>query len=99
MTKTDVNIASHFSAGDSLSVIHQTPAIYRGSLKKIESNLNLVFSPSRSDVVVQSSRSDEFIGNREIYNLNTVSRPVLFKITGTNWICILFGVNKNEKKN
>ena len=37
MTKNESTITSHFSAGDSLRSIHQTPGIYRASLKKMQS--------------------------------------------------------------
>ena len=45
---------------------------------------DLVLSPSRSDLVVQSSRFDEFVGNREIYNLSMVSGPALKKSSQTS---------------
>ena len=38
---------------------------------------DLVFSPSRSNLDLLSSRSAGFVLNREIYNLGMVSIPVL----------------------
>ena len=49
---------------------------------------DLVFSPSRSDLVVQSSRFAGFVRNREIEVLSMVSGPVLLKIKGKSWIFI-----------
>ena len=43
---------------------------------------NLVLTPSRSDLVVQSSRFFWPNPRREIYNLGMVSGPVLLKIKG-----------------
>ena len=43
---------------------------------------NLVLSPSRSDLVVQSSRFFWPNHRREIYNLGMVSELVLLKIEG-----------------
>ena len=43
---------------------------------------DLLLSPRRSDLVVQTSRFDVFAGNREIYKLSMVSAPVLKKIKG-----------------
>ena len=47
---------------------------------------DLVFSPSRSNLGLVSSRLTGFVRNREIYNLSMVSGPVLLKIKGTSWI-------------
>ena len=79
VTKTGANEPSRFSGGDSF-ITHR--AYIAGRLKRC--NVNLVCSPSRSDLVVQSSRFDEFVGNREIYNLSMVSGPVLLTINGKN---------------
>ena len=51
---------------------------------------DLVLSPSRSDLVVQSCY---FFGvaNREIYNLGMVSGPVLLKIKGNGLVFVLWG--------
>ena len=49
---------------------------------------DLVFSPSRSNLGLVSSRLGQPVANREIYNLSMVSRPVLFKIKGTSWMFI-----------
>ena len=43
---------------------------------------DLVFSPSRSNLGLVSSRLAGFVRNREIYNLGMVSGPVLLKIKG-----------------
>ena len=43
---------------------------------------NLVFSPSRSNLGLVSSRFAGFVRNREKYNLGMVSGPVLLKIKG-----------------
>ena len=45
---------------------------------------DLVLTPSRSDLVVQSSRFFWRNPRREIYNLGMVSGPVLLKIKGTS---------------
>ena len=55
---------------------------------------DLVFSPSRSNLGLVSSRLAGFVRNREIYNLGMVSGPVLLKIKGKNWIFIFLGANK-----
>ena len=47
---------------------------------------DLVFSPSRSNLGLVSSRLAGFVRNREIYNLGMVSGPVLLKIKGKSWI-------------
>ena len=47
---------------------------------------DLVFSPSRSNLGLVSSRFAGFVRNREIYNLGMVSGPVLLKIKGTSGI-------------
>ena len=57
----------------------------------------LVFSPSRSNLGLVSSRFAGFVRNREIYNLGMVSGPVLLKIKGKSWIFILFGIKKLKK--
>ena len=56
VSKKHVNIVSHFSHGDSIRANHQFPGIYRGSLEKRQKHkkCDLVFSPSRSNLVVQS---------------------------------------------
>ena len=58
----------------------------------------LVFSPSRSNLGLASSRLAGFVRNREIYNLGMVSGPVLLKIKGKSWIFIFVGSNKTKKK-
>ena len=58
---------------------------------------DLVFSPSRSNLGLVSSRFAGFVRNREIYNLGMVSGPVLLKIKGKSWIFILVGVKKLKK--
>ena len=58
----------------------------------------LFFSPSRSDLVVQSFRFDGFLQNREILNLSMVAGPVLLKIKGKSWIFIILGFKKLRKK-
>ena len=79
---------------------HYTPSIYRGSLEKWRKHkkCDLVFSPSRSNLGLVSSRFAGFVRNREIYNLGMVSGPVLLKIKGTSWIFILLGIKKLKKK-
>ena len=57
---------------------------------------DLVFSPSRSNLGLVSSRLAGFVRNREIYNLGMVSRPVLVKINGKCWIFIFWGFEKNK---
>ena len=59
---------------------------------------NLVFSPSRSNLGLVSSRLAGFVRNREIYNLGMVSGPVLLKIKGKSWIFIFWGVKQNKTK-
>ena len=59
---------------------------------------DLVLSPSRSDLVVQSSRFDELVGNREVYNLSMVSGPVFEKIKGKCWMFIPLQVKKRKIK-
>ena len=67
--------ASHFSAGDSLRAIHQTPGIYRVSLKQMQSQ------PCFFTKSVRIGRAELFFffwnPHREIYNLGMVSGPVL----------------------
>ena len=58
----------------------------------------LVLSPSRSDLVVQSSFVFFQNPHREIYNLSMVSGPVLLKIKGTVGFCTPSGVNTTKKK-
>ena len=58
---------------------------------------DLVFSPSRSNLGLVSSRLAGFVRNREIYNLGMVSGPVFLKIKGNSWIFILSGSNKLKK--
>ena len=55
---------------------------------------DLVFSPSRSNLGLVSSRLAGFVRNREIYNLGMVSGPVLLKIKGKSRILI-----KNANRN
>ena len=55
---------------------------------------DLVFSPSRSNLGLVSSRLAGFVRNREILNLGMVSGPVLLKIKGKSWIFILLGFKK-----
>ena len=61
-------------------------------------NRDLVLSPSRSDLVVQSSRFAVLVGNREILNLSMVSGPAFKKMKRTNWIFIPFGDQQMKKK-
>ena len=78
VTKTEANEPSRFSGGDSF-ITHR--ACIAGRLKKeITQKRNLVFSPSRSDLVVKSSRVFFWNPHREIYNLGMVSGPALLKI-------------------
>ena len=58
---------------------------------------DLVFSPSRSNLGLVSSRLAGFARNREIYNLGMVSGPVLSKNKRKNWIFMFFGFNKLKK--
>ena len=58
---------------------------------------DFVFTPSRTDLVVQSSRLVWRNPRREIYNLSMVSGPVLLNIEGKCWICILFGITQLKK--
>ena len=58
----------------------------------------LVFSPSRSNLGLVSSRLAGFVRNREIYNLGMVSGPVLLKIKDKSRIFIFLGSNNNEQK-
>ena len=67
-------------------------AYIAGRLKRC--NLHLLVSPSLSDLVVQSCRFDEFVGNREIYNLSMVSRPVLLQIKEIIGISYIEGVKQ-----
>ena len=60
---------------------------------------DLVFSPSRSNLGLVSSRLAGFVRNHEIYNLDMVSRPVLLKIKGKSWIFTLSRSNKKTNKN
>ena len=59
---------------------------------------DLVFSPSRSNLGLVSSRLAGFVRNREIYNLSMVSGPVLLKLKGKGWVSMLLGVKKMKKK-
>ena len=59
---------------------------------------NLVLSPSRSDLVVQSCYFFFRNPHREIYNQGMVSGPVFNKIKGKSWILILLGVKSRKKK-
>ena len=59
---------------------------------------DLVFSPSRSNLGLVSSRLAGFVRNRKIYNLCMVSGPVLLKIKGNSLIFIFWG-QTNETKN
>ena len=54
----------------------------RRRLRLKNESRNLVFSPSRSNLGLVSSRFAGFVRNREIYKLGMVSRPALFKIKG-----------------
>ena len=53
-----------------------------------------LFSPSRPNLGLVSSRFAGCVRNREISNLGMVSGPVLLKVKGTSWIFILLGVKK-----
>ena len=77
---------------------HHTPSIYRVSRNKKAPThkRNLVCSPSRSDLVVQSSRFFFRISHREIYNLGMISGPVLLKMKGKCWMFILLGLKKQK---
>ena len=57
----------------------------------------LGFSPSRSNLVVVSSRLAGFVRNCEIYNLSMVSGPVILNIKGESWIFILLGLEKQKQ--
>ena len=57
----------------------------------------LVFSPSRSNLGLVSSRLAGFVRNHAIYNLGMVSGPVLLKIKGKSWIVIFWGSKKQKK--
>ena len=62
---------------------------------------NVVFSPSRSNLGLVSSRLGHPVANREIDNLTTVSEPVLFKTKGKivkqrETTFIFSGVKKRE---
>ena len=60
---------------------------------------DLVFSPSRSNLGLVSSRFAGFVRNREIYNLGMVSGPVLPKIKGNFGIFIFWGqTNETNEK-
>ena len=59
---------------------------------------DLVFSPSRSNLGLVSSRWAGFVRNREIYNLGMVSWPVLLKIKGKSWIFIFWGSKQRKIK-
>ena len=59
---------------------------------------DLVFSPSRSNLGLVSSRLAGFVRNRKIYNPGMDSGPVIFKIKGKSRIFILL-VFKKKKKN
>ena len=58
---------------------------------------DLVLSPSRSDLVVQSSRFAVLVGNREILNLSMVSGPVFKKIKGKMLDCHTCWVQQADK--
>ena len=58
---------------------------------------DLVFSPSRSNLGLVSSRFAGFVRNRAIYNLGMVSGPVLLKIRGTCRIFIFVGSKKRKQ--
>ena len=60
---------------------------------------SFVLSPSRSDLVVQSSRFDEFVENREIYNLSMVSGPGFFRNKREGLDFHTFWRWKNDKLN
>ena len=47
----------------------------------------------------QSSRFDEFVGNREIYNLSMVSGPAFKQNKRECWISILLEVINDKKRN
>ena len=49
VTKKDVSIAPHFSHGDSSRAIHHILGIYRGSLKKMQSQPGLFNKSVRFD--------------------------------------------------
>ena len=62
---------------------------------------DLVFPPSRADLVVQSSRLAGFVQNREIYNLSMGSRPVLKKMMKnkrSNLVCSRFRLSGSTKQ-
>ena len=58
---------------------------------------DLVFSPSRSNLGLVSSRLAGFVRNREIYNLSMVSGHVLLKIKGKVEFSY-FGGPKKQKR-
>ena len=57
---------------------------------------DLVFSRSRPNLGLVSSRFAGFVQNREIYNLGMVSRPVLLNIKGKSWISIFLGLKQTK---
>ena len=57
---------------------------------------DLVFSPSRSNLGLVSSRLAGFVRDREIHNLGMVSGPVLLKIKGKCWVFIFLGSTKRK---
>ena len=72
--------------------------MYRGSLEKRQKHkkCDLVFSPSRSNLGLVSSRFAGFVRNRELYNLGMVSGPVLNKNKGKKFGFHTFGRNSDE---
>ena len=87
---------SFFPVGDSQKSKRVSWEVYAWFSDLSESR-ELVFSPSRSNLGLVSSRFAGFVRKREIYNLGMVSEPVLLKIKGTSWIFTFWGSNKQTK--
>ena len=80
-------LISFFPAGDS----QKSKRVFWKGIRLVGGlgeSRELVFSPSRSNLGLASSRLAGFVRNREIYNLGMVSGPVLLKIKGTSRIFI-----------
>ena len=90
-------LISFYLAGDSQKVERVFWKVYAW-LAFFGGSRDLVLTPSRSDLVVQSSRCAVLVGNREILNLSMVSGPV--KNERKKFGFPYFGVNKtNENGN
>ena len=72
---------SFFPVGDS----QKSKRVFLGGIRLVRGfgeSHDLLFSPSRSNLGLVSSRFAGFVRNREIYNLGMVSGLVLLKIKG-----------------